>query len=368
MFILLRRRIFRTVLVTLLLCCLLVGGISLFGVRTVVDRQYADLVGKTLAQKSANVETYLQQGVRITKQVTENEAILFILRNHGRMDFLKSPGMPLTETEKSATLLMQKGSETYLDSLILPYRGILGMTVFDAGSSLMYSSSGLSHYTFDLLEKEPLIRSFVDANDDSCWSVRDDNINDYYRNSAYLKSKGVISLITRIREHSGTVLGYAIVDFNPDTLYLFFTRQQDTQLLQGVQVSVLNRDGKVLPSERKMLSGFPGGIPAGQVRESVPDPARLFYAYPLNDTGMRMILSLPRSGMKAQGNRLLFAVLSVLIPFLVILIWLASRLTRNLADPLDRLRQTMDASTGGLASGNESYAKKPQGLNLPAGG
>lgn len=332
-------RITLSVLVTLATCCVSIYLISVTGIWSVLNTHYSNMVMQILEQKTGNLALFKQTIEKISSQMSNSEEIKYILTYNGATTGLDAD--PSSEGQINISRIISDLT-LEIDGKILPYRSILGAAIFSSVNNLTLSSSGLSNYSWSILSNDPGIQSFTLSDQVSYWSVRSENMPDYYRSNSYVKQNGIVSFIQKIFDKKDQLLGYAVIDIHPDYFINFFKTLPDNQLLSGTHVSLIGSDGRMVPSTDTSL------YESYQHKQGLvaSDNETHYFIYPLSDTGIRFGFSVPSTYLKNDQYNVLIVSTLIIVGAIIFSIIIAYLISRSIVKPIQKLHSAMQNHSG----------------------
>lgn len=295
-------------------------------IQNIVYNNFIQLSTHYTAERTQNVQLYMNLIEETSKQLSFNPRIISALESS---EFDTSV-IPILDSIRSFNL------------------NIIGISVYGEKNSSYASSSVYTNSMTDNLGKSPIFQQFKNSQKQYFWIVRCDGISDIYSDYYYDK-KVIFSLVSKIYDADKNVIGYLLVDTNINSLYGFFKSNTSSPGLQ-TNTYILTSNNNILTSpynstelqtilnEIKKADTMKTGFILTPYRKNV----LVFNEIP--DSYDKMVVSIPTDTLFAQLHLFMAALLLLLVVFVILSIPLSIILARSISKPLSNLYLKMKTS------------------------
>lgn len=321
-----------SILITLATCCIAIYLISVRGVYGVLEMHFSEMADQVLTQKTQNLILFQKRIEAIASQISNEEKLQTLLTRQ-----LIPPSYNDYSVQYKDMTNYMADTALIIDGKILPYKVIEGAAVFST-QGVAITSEGLSPYPLSLLQTDPGIHSFFTSDKEAYWSVRSDNIPDYYRNNRYIEQRGIVSYILKIRDERNVLLGFMSIDINPEYFYESFAPVVSNSLVTGISVSLIGPDSQTVPMENEHLYDGSRLSKDGLI---TGDKVSYRFIYSLSDSGIRIGLDLPAQTLKKDKFNVLLVSTVILIVALIFSLTIAIIVSKCIVEPIRKLHFAM---------------------------
>jgi|GEM_PF-3311562 len=317
----LRKNIVRTIMLSTIFLALLVSVLSFAILSTSYYRDYRTAARESIDQKIMLSGFTFENVMRASRQLSENENFIALLRDEG----FNPQVTPALNTLKNSSF------------------GIYAATVYVPGGPTYTTFNVSDVVTLEAFNDYPPVAAFMNGGESSMLSIRTTHIAGIYNNVRYLDEFGMITHIVKLKDN-GTVMGYLFVDINPAYVYGTLFDYSAHPQFAGTTTFLIGEDDEPLlpavnlrPYRQYVTESAPGRLVMSG------DLSYLIGSHVLY--GEHRVVSVIPLG---PYYRTLLSNGVILIGLNLIIIGgaylLARRIERNVADPLSRLKTKMARS------------------------
>lgn len=194
-----RRNIYMSLMLTVILLILVLEAVSCVLVSNTLYKTYLSTASQKLDRSISGCKNYVKSVLMSAVNLTFDNDVITELNS--------GTGKPITATLDNACNYALK---------------ISGITVYSLNSGRIYTSSTLAQPpTLSELKSNNALNDFFLYDNEEFVSLRNNNIAKFYSNSPYDPEYGIVSCCAKVF-FEGKVIGYVFADIFPSTLYSYF--------------------------------------------------------------------------------------------------------------------------------------------------
>ena len=224
-------------------------------------------------------------------------------------------------------------------------QNIMGVMLFDSSSNPYISENISDAPSMDDLTKTSSINNFLSSSKTSFWSLRDNNIAGYYSQSSYTERYGMLSLFTKLFDSNEKLIGYLIIDTNPNSIVDLISSTKAFSKNTAVYLS--SNETGILPSryfdtnDSNLITELNKYKSNKNTHIISSDKKFLIIYNTLNNSEETLILAVPLTPLYREFSHVLVDLISIVALLIVISVIFSTLLTNSIVIPLNTLFEKM---------------------------